>query len=146
VAARLGGRSSSRGGASMADDDVWACVWDCGRLLKARTSVHGRVRLLHDTKEGTRGGDAATSRCAAREGLGRGGSSAQRVAWHTLSQARQHGEGCTMMALPSSQSCMSWGPGRRGAPTAAWHRAQTCARGVRSRARGRRCLARSTPV
>jgi hypothetical protein len=57
VAARLGGRSSSRGGgASMADDDVWACVWDCGRLLKARTSVHGRVRLLHDTKEGTRGG------------------------------------------------------------------------------------------
>jgi hypothetical protein len=97
-------------------------------------------------KGGNKGGDAATSRCAAREGLGRGGSSAQRVAWHTLSQARQHGEGCTMMALPSSQSCMSWGPGRRGAPTAAWHRAQTCARGVRSRARGRRCLARSTPV
>jgi hypothetical protein len=39
----------------MADGGVWAYVWDSGRLLKARTSVHGRARLLHDAKEGTRG-------------------------------------------------------------------------------------------
>jgi hypothetical protein len=79
VAARLGGRSSSRGGASMADDDVWACVWDCGRLLKARTSVHGRVRLLHDTKEGTRGG--TRRQAGARRERGSVGAVLVRSAW-----------------------------------------------------------------
>jgi hypothetical protein len=127
VVARSGGRSSPRG-ASMADGGVWAYVWDSGRLLKARTSVHGRARLLHDAKEGTRGRmrrrRAATGQRAARAGLDRGGSSARRVAWRTLSKQGSRGEGHAMMVLPSSRSCASWGP-CRGAPAAAWHHTQT---------------------
>jgi hypothetical protein len=81
----------------MADGGVWAYVWDSGRLLKARTSVHGRARLLHDAKEGTRGADEAQAG-GYRPARGAGGARpgrfqcAPRGVAHAF-QARQQGGG-----------------------------------------------------